>query len=182
MGRAILRVLTFVAVGTVLGILVAHADVSGWLQHWEALPSPPEPPVRIVEAHYQSLIVEAASGNMYDCYIDWGGSCWRAAETYAASSPLDPGCRPRRWPTELHDTVASETVCELGEPHHRFASFAIRDDGTILYWRDTSAEIPVAPYFLYPIASAALSLVIGLGTLFFSWFRTVTTTGRLTTR
>ena len=180
--RSVLTVVASVLAGALLGLLLAHADLSGWFNHWRPLPPAPDRPTHIVEAYIGTVVVESATGKTYDCYVDLGDQCWTEAPQHDPSLPSGPACQPQRSPTHLRGTVDSAEICQDSGGGYEFSSYALRDDGSMYVWQESIGELSVTAYFVYPIVCAIVSFTIALALLFFSWFRRISTTGRLTTR
>jgi hypothetical protein len=153
-----------VLIGAAAGFLFAWVNMAGWLHvRWQALPPPPEEPIRLLASNGAQLWVESHKGNIFfnsltsNCTSD----CWEKVEDIP--SPMQ---RDEAIVTIMNDACARPLPVigaedRLEECHSymwrdQTYAYVLKANGKVLYWHSTVYGEYIAINFAGSICGGSL--------------------------
>ncbi len=157
----ILLVAPFVC--SVLLYALAWANVEGLFTRWQSISKPPEKPSKLL-AIVRGLWVETQSGNVYlhEQPLSCTENCWAKSDYPEPDLPgsfLLKHCG--RLPS-LDNVIDTKATCKPRGPGRSLHVYAIRENGSILFWNHNVGEGDSLNLFFSPWVGAVTGFFIGL--------------------
>ncbi len=162
-----LLVALLILINPISGLLYGYLDEIGAFHQWESLGTPPEKPINILAAKLRGIGVDVIteSGQIYECCNSENQSSWSkvSMDEVRVFNWIDclngGGDEGKRY---LKDQIDHYAVYWCGEWDYGHAYYAIRRDGSVWAWKQSSDTFEMIIRLCgYPLIGLVMAILFG---------------------